>query len=409
MRIQIFPNYKEHTVPANHRDLEIIIFSPYCLLRPTTNRIFDMRLCDALAGHKQKVSIIYPYTYMKDNIKSFQMSDYYGLENKVQTGMLWTPLTENSPKWWMFLWLMLGFKWSTVRIGLKNIFKRKQIVFISRDAKSLLPALMLGKLLGPLCSWKVFFMAAEVKQSWIYKFVVRNSDGILAGVTSTKEAIRRIIPVDDSKFLLALAPVPIYKNEPDKAEARKRINYTLSNPLVVYTGKLGLEVHEVKYILEAAAKTPTCQFLFTGGRKRVVEEITRYCKEKNIVNVILTGFFEDSRKIRDYQIAADVLVSYYTAKDHMIEFNYPQKINEYLSTHNPVVTPDFPATRDVLNETNVLFVSPDDVDSLVEGINKLISDKQLASRLAEKAFQDVQKLSFHNRAAEFLQFIKSNL
>ena len=391
------------------RDLAIFVFSPYCLLRPTTNRIFDMRLCDALAGHKQQVSIVYPYTYMKDNIKSVHMSNYYALENKVQTRMLYTPLAENSPKWWRFIWLLAGFKWSVIMIGLGNIFKRKQLVFISRDAKSLVPALIFRSILGPLCSWKIFFMAAEVKSSAIYKFVVRKSDGILAGVTTTKEAIRRIVPVDEHKFLLALAPVPIYKNEPGKEEARRRINYSLTNPLVVYTGKLGLEVQEVRYILEAAGKIPAINFLFTGGRKSVVEAIKNYCQERNIENVILTGFFEDSRKIRNYQIAADVLVSYYTSKDHMIEFNYPQKINEYMSTLNPVLTPDFPATRDVLNENNVLFVKPDDVQSLVDGINKLIGDKELSSRLARQAFEDVKALSFTNRAAEFLRFIKSRI
>ena len=346
---------------------------------------------------------------MTDNIKSVQMSDYYGLENNVHTRMLWIPLTENSPKWWRFIWLLAGFKWSTITIGLRNIFKRKQVVFISRDAKSLVPALILRSILGPLCSWKIFFMAAEVKSSSIYKFVIRNSDGILAGVTTTKEAIRKIVPVDEKKFLLALAPVPIYKNEPGKEEARGRIHYSLPNPLVVYTGKLGLEVQEVRYILEAAGKLPACRFLFTGGRKSVVEAIKIYCRERNIDNVILTGFFEDSRKIRDYQIAADVLVSYYTSKDHMIEFNYPQKINEYMSTLNPVVTPDFPATRDVLNERNVLFVKPDDVESLVGGIKKLIDDKDLAIRLARQAFQDVQALSFHYRADEFLRFIESRI
>ncbi len=365
-----------------------------------------MRLCDAISGHEEEVTILYPFTYMKDNIRREDIPAYYGLENKVKTRMMLTLLGEHSGKQLRFISLLLAFSINTLWILFRNIFNRKRIAFVSRDAKTLLPALMMRKLFGPLCSFKVFFMAAEVKQNRIYKWVVSESDGILAGVTTTREAIRAIVPLSEEKFLLSLAPVPVYRNDPDKVEARRRINYSSENPLIVYTGKLGLEVQEVIYLIETAKILPDYQFLFTGGRQKVVEAIRKYCNERQIYNVILTGFFEDSRMIRDYQLAADVLVSYYTQKDHMVEFNYPQKINEYLSTHNPVVTPDFPATRDVLNERNVLFVKPDDAKSLSEGIKKLVEDVALSKQLAEQAFQDVQSLTFEKRSEEFIHFIK---
>lgn len=47
----------------SYPDLRIIVLSPYCLLRPTTNRIYDMRMSDALAGHGAEVEIVYPYIY----------------------------------------------------------------------------------------------------------------------------------------------------------------------------------------------------------------------------------------------------------------------------------------------------------------------------------------------------------
>ncbi len=390
------------------QDLNIFVFSPYCLLRPTTNRIFDMRLCDAFAGHNERVSIVYPYTYMKDNIRFKDISACYGLENNVHTRMLFTPLREHSAKATRFIFLLLGFSISTILLLAGNIFSRKKLVFISRDAKSLLPALCIRKLFAGMGKWKVFFMAAEVKHNRIYSWVVKESDGVLAGVTTTREAIRAIVSIPEEKFLLSLAPVPVYKNDLKRIQAKQKIAYTVDKPLIVYTGKLGLDVHEVLYLLEAAAKLKSYSFLFTGGRQRVVEEIREYCKARDIDNVILTGFFEDTRMIRNYQLAADVLVSYYTSKDHMIEFNYPQKINEYLSTHNPVITPDFPATRDVLNEKNVLFVKPDDVQSLVMGIQKLVENKELSNSLAAQAFQDVQELTFHKRAGEFISFIRSH-
>lgn len=365
-----------------------------------------MRLCDAFSENGEEVTIVYPYTYMKDNISRKDIPGYYNMQSPVRTRMLYTPLGEHSHKLLRFVFLLTGFTISTLVSALRNLSERKQLVFISRDAKSLLPPLFIRKIFGKLCNWKVFFMAAEVKSSSIFKFVIRESDGILAGVSTTRDAIRKSTAVGEDKFLLSLAPVPVYKDDPDKKEARRLISYDSPNPLIVYTGKLGLEIQELIYLLEAAGRLPDYTFILTGGRQRVVDEVRTYCRNKGIGNVILTGFFEDSRKIRNYQLAADVLVSYYTEKDHMVEFNYPQKINEYLTTGNPVVTPDFPATRDVLNESNVLFVQPDNVASLTEGVRKLVEDKVLSAKLASQAKIDVSRLTFKSKAAEFIGFIR---
>lgn len=383
----------------------IVVFSPYCLLRPTTNRIFDMRLCDSFAGHGVDVTIVYPYTYLKENISKKDIPASYGLENTVTTRMLYTPLRERSSKWEFVFWLTVGFALSSVRLFLSGLISKKEMVLFSRDPKLLVPALCLKKLLGKFFRVKIIFMAAEVKSTNLFRWVLRHVDGVFAGVSTTRDAIRKLVDLPDDRFVLSLAPVPVYKNDPSKSEARRRINYTSTKPLVVYTGKLGLDVHEVLYLFEAAALLPDYQFLFTGGRPSVVKTIREFCARKGLENIIFTGFFDDSTFVRNYQLAADVLVSYYTAKDHMVEFNYPQKVNEYLSTRNPVVTPDFPATRDVLNAGNVIFVDPDQPASLAQGIRKAVEDKENSKRIAEQAWQDVQHLTFASRTKALLDYL----
>ncbi|REK07244.1 MAG: glycosyltransferase [Bacteroidetes bacterium] len=387
------------------KNLKVIIYSPYCILRPTTNRIFDMRMSDALAGKGAEISLVYPYTYMKENIRKKDIASCYGLEHKFKTRLLPTVLFENSSKWMRFMQMMLAYSFHSMIMFFENIFSGKKYVFFSRDAKSLIPPLLFKKYLPFLCKWKVVFMAAEVKNNRTYRWVLNNSDGVFAGVTSTKEAIKKIAKVDESRFLLSLAPVPVYKNDVSKTEARNRIGIADSEKLVVYTGKLGLDVQEVLYILDAAALLKEYVFLFTGGRESVVRKVKTYCQERHISNVMFTGFMDDSTLIRNYQLAADVLVSYYTSRDHMVEFNYPQKINEYLSTGNPVITPNFPATQDVLNETNVFFVKEDSPQHLAQGIRKLMEDRILARMLAEQAKKDSEKLSFESRATEIIRFI----
>ena len=105
--------------------------------------------------------------------------------------------------------------------------------------------------------------------------------------------------------------------------------------------------------------------------------------ERNIRNVILTGF-ERFTAIRDYQLAADALVSLLYLEDHMVEFNYPQKINEYLSTGNPVVFLTSPL-HVMINDRNVIFVEPDDSKALLNGIRKAIEQPEWAARIAAQA------------------------
>lgn len=388
------------------KPISVYVYSPFCLLRPTTNRIFDMRLCDSMAYNGAKVVIVYPYTYMKENIRRHEIPVCYGLKNKFEARMQYTLLREHSPAFWRFIMMMTAFSVSSIRIFFERLFAKNEAVLFSRDAKSLIPAILIKKLMGKLSKIKIVFVAAEVKNTPIYKWVVKNSDGVFAGVTTTREAIMKIVPLPREKFILSLAPVPVYSNDCSKMQARKNISYLEKLPLIVYTGKLGLDVLELKYILKAAKLLPNYKFLFTGGRDSAVQKVKDYCKEIGVENVIFTGFFNDSTVIRNYQLAGDILVSYYTSNDHLIEFNYPQKINEYMSTGNPIITPDFPATQDVLNNKNVFFVAPDNEVALAEGIKYLIENPQVGAKLAAQAKEDIKPLTFDSKTREVLDWVK---
>ncbi|MEY4595552.1 MAG: hypothetical protein RIQ47_1962 [Bacteroidota bacterium] len=363
-----------------------------------------MRLCDGFAGHGNHVTVVYPYTYMRGNISSQDIPSAYGLRNTVHRRLLLTPLLEKSPKLWRFIVLLIGFSFSAFRIAVEGIFLRRKTLILSRDAKALIPAIIFRKLLALFFNAKVIYIASEVKDRPIFKWVVKNSDGVIAGVTSTREAIQRLVPIEDKRFTLSLAPVPAPIVNCSKSEARKEIGYNSSSPLIVYTGKLGMDVNELKYIFTAASMLPKYNFLFTGGRPSAVESVKKYCFANGIDNVQFTGFFKDSTYVRYYQLAADVLVSYYTAKDHLVDFNYPQKVNEYMTTGNVVVTPDFLATRDVVNEKNVIFVKPDCPEDLARGIKMAIENREQSEQLARQALMDMRDLTFEKRTLDFLVF-----
>ncbi|MFM7725830.1 MAG: hypothetical protein ACKO7B_03950, partial [Flavobacteriales bacterium] len=122
---------------------------------------------------------------------------------------------------------------------------------------------------------RVIYIASEAKDAPIFKWVVRNSDGVMAGVTTTRQRIQQLVPLPAERFMLSLAPVPAPLVDCSKEEARKTIGYTDKQPLVVYTGKLGMDVNELLYIFEAASLCPDYIFLFTGGRTSAVAEVRK--------------------------------------------------------------------------------------------------------------------------------------
>ena len=183
----------------------------------------------------------------------------------------------------------------------------------------------------------------------------------------------------------------------------------MEEKLIVYTGKLAKEYNqELEYILNAAKRLPDMQFVFTGGKPLAVEYWKERCKELQITNTTFTGYIHNYQEIKYYQFAADVLVSYYTKQGHDVNYNFPNKICEYMLTGNPIITPNYPATQDILNEHNCYFVMPENEDELAKKIKMAIEDVEKSTNIAKQARLDVKKNTFKIRVSNIIDFLESN-
>ena len=384
---------------------KIYFFSPFCILRNSTNRIFDMRMNDALAGEGADVTLVFPYVYMKENLSLKEVHACYSTANNFRLRMLYTPLTLQTPKFFRSSILLFAFFTATLHILFKNSGNLKNVIIISGDSLPLVPVLVMKKIFGKMFPVRVVLQLHELKKGRMHRWVYRACSGLMPNVGFAKDILHREETIPDAKMLVMNAPmIDFTRTDCTKEEARRKINYVSTVPLVVYTGKVGKGIAELDLILQAASILTQYHFVFTGGKNTAVEYFREWCAAHNIQNVTWTGFFNDINMIRYYQLAADVLVSYYTSKDHLVEFNYPQKLQEYFSTRNPTVTPDFEATRSVVNSGNAFIVPPDDAEALAKGIREAIENKLLAAQKAEAAFQASRKNTFDYRVKEFMAF-----
>jgi glycosyltransferase involved in cell wall biosynthesis len=389
---------------------KIYYLSQFDIFRPTTNRVSDMRFCEGFVENGCDIEIIVPYVYRHYNIRRSSIFTSYGIESPFKVTTVATPFWEGMSKW-----LNVPIWTSVVALVYLKILLRERgrwadICVVSRDVNSLLPILWINKALLPKGCTRVVYWAHEVRtKNQRYAYAYRNVDGIIGTNSAIIEDIHKAFGISKERMAITLNPVSTRqaKLKLDRGEARKKLQLQEERPIVVYTGKLGPGVKEIGYILEAATQLPEYTFLFTGGKPNAVQYYKRYCLGRGIENAIFTGFLDNYPDVFQYQVAADVLVSYYTHEDHLVDYNYPQKITEYMLSGNPLVTPDYRATRDILGADTAIFVEPENVASLTAGIRRAIEDRRTGERMGTKARAAAQAITFKNRAAILLNFFRS--
>jgi glycosyltransferase involved in cell wall biosynthesis len=191
-----------------------------------------------------------------------------------------------------------------------------------------------------------------------------------------------------------------------RVSSRKTLGIKTAAPLVVYTGKIYPGMAELSYLLEAAARLRECHFVLTGGQPAAIQAIQVDLGKRDISNVTLTGFLERPEAIRYYQQAADVLVSYYSARDHpYAHHNLPNKLAEYMSTGNPTVVADFGAVRDIARPATAVLVEPDKPAALADAIARVVSQPAAFRERAQRARALMRQRTYERVAAELVDFL----
>jgi glycosyltransferase involved in cell wall biosynthesis len=284
-----------------------------------------------------------------------------------------------------------------------------EIAVISRDANSLTAVMLVNRLLGSRRRSAVLYWAHELRlDAARYDRVCRHADGILA----TNGAILDDLAAAGADYRKPHVityngfPSSYLSPTPDRQSARQALGLDTTANLVVYTGKLGLGLVEIEHILNAAKLVPDATFILTGGKPAVVRHWRARCARADITNVLFTGFMHDPHRVRLYQRAGDVVVSYYTPQDHNVKHNLPQKIFEYMTSNAVIVSPAYPATAGVLTRANALLVPPSDPRALATGIATALRDRQMSARLAAHALHDAEQFTIEARGPAILSLVR---
>ncbi len=391
----------------------IVYLSPFDLLRPRTNQVSDVRFSEGFSQEGCEVHIIAPYVQRPDNIDKHAIASVYGLERPPYFHYL--PVTFKKDIKGHFNAALIALLDTLKILSIRRKFAAgKKMVIISRHSALLLPLSIL-KLLLPFLFRKTFIIhwSHDLKTKWSDRMVYSNSAALFFTNSSIRDSLLKTISFPAGKTAITLNPITEKQatEQLRKEDARKEAGLTdIKTPLVVYTGKLGLKYQqEIIHILEAAAECTEATFLLTGGSPNVVAFWQQFCTDRNISNVRFTGYLTNYTDIRYYQYSADILITYYTRQGHDPRYNLPNKICEYMLTGNVIISPDYPASADLLHQNNCLFCTPESSQELAKVIRYAIAHPEICHEKAAVAAREVREITFRKQANRLLAFIQDLL
>jgi len=271
------------------------------------------------------------------------------------------------------------------------VFKKTDLLY-TRD-KFFLPFTLFKKNI-------IFESHTFPKHFFLYSPFLKKLKGIVVITHKLKDLlIEQGIP--PNKILVAPDGVDLEKFDikENQGECRQRLNIPQDKKIILYTGHL-YKWKGAQVLAEASQFLPAdVEVYFVGGTK---EDIKKF-KIQNLKSKVQVIGHRPYNEIPYWLKAADILVLPNSGKEEISKhWTSPIKLFEYMAAQRPIVASDLPSIREILDEKKAIFVRPDDVEDLANGINKALEDKDLAERISMQVFQDVQQYTWQKRAENIL-------
>jgi glycosyltransferase involved in cell wall biosynthesis len=208
--------------------------------------------------------------------------------------------------------------------------------------------------------------------------------------------------IDPKKIVTAHDGVDLKQFEVtvDTKSVKERLQVPLDKKIVLYIGHL-YGWKGVDALLEASRLlSPDAQVVIIGGTDTEVSILA-----KKYPDVIFVGY-RPYTELPANQKIGDVLVIPNSAKSVVSRlYTSPLKLFAHMASGVPIVASDLPSIREVLSEHSACLVGSDNPEAFADGITQVLSDKVLARQLSDRAFSEIKKYTWHQRAQRIIDFL----
>lgn len=363
-----------------------------------------LKMCEAL-GERVDIRLVLPFR-VEVNKELKQITDwakYYGLKEKIKVtklpsfDLIWLDLY--TLKLGSLRFILQAFSFAFLAT-LYSLFKKADTYYTREH-----PFASLFGSLKSLHGRRIYYEAHDFGRlvSWLVKN--RNVDGLVVITNKLKEVyIKEGVPA--GKILVAPDGVDLrmFEANTSREEAKSELGIPSGKKVISYTGHLYGWKGAHTLALSTKHLPDSYVAYFIGGMRGDLAKFKEFIRRNEITNAVVVGYVPPL-VVPKYLAASDVLVLPNIEKG-LSHFTSPLKLFEYMASKRPVVASDLSSIREVLNEENAILVEPGNPKALAEGIKKVLQDEELATKVAENAFKDVQQYSWDKRAEKILEFIQ---
>ena len=199
-----------------------------------------------------------------------------------------------------------------------------------------------------------------------------------------------------------------YSAMEEQKPMRQMLGLSLDKKIVTYAGSLYRD-RGIETILELAKSFREVLFIVVGGpedRKRLYQSM---CKDRGISNISFTGHVRH-QKVKQYLVAADVLLMIWSRRVPTINYCSPLKMFEYMAAGRIIVGHAFPTILEVLKDgQNAYLASPDSFEDLREKLSSSLHETY-PSAMAKRAKELVMKqYTWQARVRAILPFLEASI
>jgi len=171
--------------------------------------------------------------------------------------------------------------------------------------------------------------------------------------------------------------------------------------IILYYGTLALHRSRflVKVIEEVLKRRRDVKFIIIGDVPRWLQE---YLIHKNYVeNVSMPGYI-DHDKLPEWIRKAKVCIF---TQDLSLRRGFSIKLIEYMASNRPIVATDVDEAWPI-KESGAGIISPLNPEIFAENVIKLLEDRELAVKLAERGVKYARQYSWNNIVARYVKLMK---
>lgn len=155
---------------------------------------------------------------------------------------------------------------------------------------------------------------------------------------------------------------------------------------------------EAFYQLKVNKQIPH-QLIIAGGKGDAYDELISIINEKNIPDVIITGYISDSEVCLLYN-SAEMMVY-----PSLFE-GYGFPVIEAMACGTPVITSNISSLPEAAGDAAIL-INPYSVSEIAQAMDLVIYNQELRNQLIQKGFQHTQRFSWENTARETIKVLES--